>query len=79
MQAEADAQYIKDKSAFTKAFIAIFSQRGNGFDSLKTIQGDDDTLKYPSRILPNADRCYISSNPVFGASYKFTDSTKSVL
>jgi FKBP-type peptidyl-prolyl cis-trans isomerase len=75
-QAQAHAQYIKNKSAFAKAFIAIFSQRENGFDSLKTIQGEDDTLKNPSAILPNADLCYISTNSVFGASYKFTDSTK---
>jgi hypothetical protein len=42
-----NAQYIKDKNAFANAFIKIFSQRANGFDSLAAVQGDDDTLKDP--------------------------------
>ncbi len=71
-------QYIKDKNAFANAFIKIFNERGNGFDSLSKVQGEEDTLKNPSKILPQANECYVSMNAVFGGLYTFPDSVKAV-
>ncbi|OQY92528.1 MAG: hypothetical protein B6D37_14645 [Sphingobacteriales bacterium UTBCD1] len=71
-------QYIKDKNAFANAFIKIFNERGNGFDSLSKVQGEEDTLKNPSKILPQANKCYVSMNAVFGGLYTFPDSVKAV-
>jgi FKBP-type peptidyl-prolyl cis-trans isomerase len=73
-----NAQYIKDKNAFANAFIKIFNQRANGFDSLAAVQGDDDTLKEPYKILPQTHECYVSMNSVFGGRYVFPDSIKAV-
>ena len=75
---EAHTQFIKDKNAFARAFIKIFNQRANGFDSLQKVQGDSETLKNPSGILPQAHECYISTNAVFGTLYIFPDSTQAV-
>lgn len=71
-------QYIKDKNAFAKAFIGIFNQRDNGFDSLRKVQGAEESLKNPSIVLPQANECYISMNAVFGGLYIFPDSVKAV-
>lgn len=72
----ATAQVIKDKNAFAKTFIAIFSQRDNGFDSLRVDQ--DEKFEETKLKLPGANECFISDNDIYGAVYLFPDSLKAL-
>lgn len=69
-----EAQLVKDKDAFAKAYIKIFNQRENGFEALRKAQGDSEELKNPQSILPGSSFCAISSNAAFIAEYDFADS-----
>lgn len=71
------AQSRTDKEAFRNAFIGIFENRANGFDSItltNVIAGTpfefDATIKFPG-----ADKCFISDHK-YRALYNFKDKTE---
>lgn len=84
-----NAQVIKDKRTFVKTFLDIYKQRQNGFESL---MGKTSHRKYdketallsfgdavkPTIKLPFASDCYISSNHIYGATFRFPDSSKGI-
>lgn len=68
------SQSIGTRDNFAKAFISIYEQRRNGFDTL--VSPDWPEVDRPALLLPGARECYISGNRVYGALYRGVDSLK---